>query len=368
MKLFIVKVFVFVIRLIYIPMKWRKTENKIVWLSRQSNEKSLDMSLLEKAISELSPETKQVFRLRRLKDESSLSLSYIFAIFKDMFEIASAKVVIIDTYSIPVSCLNHKKDLTVIQIWHALGAIKKFSLQSVGKKQGRNSAISEALCMHKNYDYVIAPSKKTGEFYCEAFGCKEENIKIATLPRVDKLLNGENLKTEFLTQNIEYENQKIILYLPTFRENDLQIAEDLSRCFDGETNLKLLVSSHPLSETAKSVRYHFNGNFDTQDLMKLSDVIITDYSACAFEASLLNKPLFFYIPDYNAYKTEMGLNVDLIDEYSSISFKTADELKEKIKANIYDYKLLESFKNTYVENQGTGNTEKIVEFIVEKLS
>lgn len=348
-------------------MKWQKTQNKLVWLSRQSDEKSLDMCLLEKAISELSPETKQVFRLRRLKDESSLSLSYIFAIFKDMFEIASAKVVITDTYSIPVSCLNHKKDLTVIQLWHALGAVKKFSLQSVGKNQGRNSAISEALCMHKNYDYVIAPSKKTGEFYCEAFGCKDENIKIATLPRVDVLLNGENLKAEFLTQNIEFENKKIVLYLPTFRENDLQIADALSESFQKETDLKLLVSAHPLSETAKSGKYSFNGGFNTQDLMKIADIIITDYSACAFEAALLNKPIWFYIPDYEIYKEERGINVDLKTELPFACFKNAKKLIEAINKSDYNYSCLNSFKNKFVENQGTDNAIKIAEFIVEKI-
>lgn len=364
MKVLIVKLFVLFIRIIYFPMKWQKTQNKIVWLSRQSNEKSLDIELLEKAINEISPETIQVFRLRKLKDESALSLSYIFAIFKDMIEIASAKVVITDTYSIPVSCLTHKADLTVVQLWHALGAVKKFSLQATGKKQGRDKSISKVMCMHKNYNYVIAPSQKTAEFYCEAFGCAKENIKIATLPRVDVLLNGENLKEEFLNLNYEYRNKRIILYLPTFRENDLQIADELSESFEKETNLKLLVSAHPLSETVKSGKYTFNGNFNTQDLMKIADEIITDYSACAFEAALLNKPLWFYVPDYDSYKAEMGLNVDLKEDYPMFTFKTVNELKDNIKNTDYNYKMLENFKNTFVENQGVDNARKLAEFVV----
>ena len=158
MKLIIIKLFVVFIRVLYAFMKLRKTENKIVWLSRQSNEKSEDMKMLSEEISKISPETKQVFRLCRLKDESGLSVSYIFFILKDMWEIASAKIAVTDAYSIPVSCLNHKEDLTVFQIWHALGAVKKFSLQSVGKAQGRDTAVSKAMCMHKNYD--VAPKIK----------------------------------------------------------------------------------------------------------------------------------------------------------------------------------------------------------------
>ena len=97
MKLFIIKVFVLFIRILYAPMKLRKTQNKILWLSRQSDVKSSDMTMLEKAISDLSPETKQIFRLKRLKDESSLSVSYVFSIFGDMWEIASAKIVLVDS-------------------------------------------------------------------------------------------------------------------------------------------------------------------------------------------------------------------------------------------------------------------------------
>lgn len=364
MKVLIVKLFVLFIRIIYFPMKWQKTQNKIVWLSRQSNEKSLDIELLEKAINEISPETIQVFRLRKLKDESALSLSYIFAVFKDMIEIASAKVVITDTYSIPVSCLTHKADLTVVQLWHALGAVKKFSLQATGKKQGRDESISKVMCMHKNYNYVIAPSQKTAEFYCEAFGCTKGNIQIATLPRVDVLLNGENLKQEFVDKNKKYDNKKIVLYLPTFRDNDLKISKELADCFENESDLELLVSPHPLSETAKSGVFIFNGCFSTQDLMKLADVIVTDYSACAFEAALLNKPLWFYVPDYDSYKAEMGLNVDLKEDYPMFTFKTAKELKDNIKNTDYDYKMLENFKNTFVENQGVDNARKLAEFVV----
>ena len=92
-------------------------------------------------------------------------IAYCFSIIGDMYYLATSKVAIIDTYSITVSCLKHKKSLKVIQMWHALGALKKFGLQSVGTKEGRDEKISRAMCMHKNYDYVLAPSKKTAKFY-----------------------------------------------------------------------------------------------------------------------------------------------------------------------------------------------------------
>lgn len=367
MKLFIIKVFVLFIRILYAPMKLRKTQNKILWLSRQSDVKSSDMTMLEKAISDLSPETKQIFRLKRLKDESSLSVSYVFSIFGDMWEIASAKIVLVDTYSIPVSCLNHKKNLKVIQLWHALGAVKEFGLQSVGKAQGRDSGVSAAMHMHENYDFVIAPSDATGEIYCKAFGCKKENIKVLSLPRVDLLLDGVSKRDGFQNENPDFKGKKIVAYIPTFRDNDDYFAEKLYKAFENNDELKLVVSAHPLSKTAETGAYEFNGDFSSVDLMKLADVIITDYSACAIEGALLKKPLYFYIPDYEVYKNEKGLNIDMKKEMPSFSFESETELISAIQCNDYDFDTLSRFSEKYVENKQTNNTERMAEFICSEM-
>ncbi len=365
MKLIIIKLFVVFIRVLYAFMKLRKTENKIVWLSRQSNEKSEDIKMLSEEISKISPDTKQVFRLCRLKDESGLSVSYIFFILKDMWEIASAKIAVTDTYSIPVSCLNHKSDLTVIQIWHALGAVKKFSLQSAGKAQGRDLGVAKAMCMHKNYDIVIAPSAKTAEFYCEAFGCSKDVIKIASLPRVDVILDGRSRYDEFVELNPQYKNKKIIAYLPTFRDGDSEYIKTLYKVFGNETEYALVVSPHPSTKTSEV--YKINGDFSTYDLAKLSFGVVTDYSATSLECSLLGKPLWFYIPDYEKYKAEQGLNIDIKQEMNSVSFVDENGLLNAIKSNAYDFEKLKSFSDKYIENKETNNANVLAGIICDQL-
>ncbi len=318
--------------------------------------------MLSCELKKLYPEAKQVFRLRRLKDESALSVSYIFWIFRDMWELANSKIAICDTYSIPLSCLNHKKDLKIVQIWHALGAVKKFSLQSVGKAQGRDSGISKALCMHKNYDMVIAPSKQTAKFYCEAFGCGEDKIRIASLPRADIILDGTNRREEFTELNPQYKGKKIVVYLPTFRNRDEEIIKGLYKCFEGDEKLGLVISAHPLSVASES--YKFNGSFSTYDLMKLADEIITDYSASAFEASLLNKPLWFYVPDFDEYKAEQGLNTDTSILLPNATFKDADKLLKAIIDGQYDLQKLNEFSHSFVENR-KNNTTHLAKIICE---
>lgn len=364
MKVLLIEILKFFLRIIYAPIKLFKTKDRIVYLSRQSNDKSLDMRLLEKEIDKQCPNTEQVFRLKMIPESLGGKISYCFSVIGDMYYLATSKVAILDTYSITVSCLKHKKSLKVIQMWHALGALKKFGLQSVGTKEGRDEKISRAMCMHKNYDYVLSPSKKTAKFYMEAFGCDNSKIKICSLPRVDDILTDNNAASKFFTENPGLSHDKIVLYLPTFRERDAYIAEQLKVEFRDVDGYRLIISAHPLFSKIKiENEFSYSGDFSTYDLMKIADVIITDYSACAFEASVLMKPLYFFVPDYDEYSSERGINVDLKKEMPSATFENAEELVNAIKLNNYDFDMLYKFKCEYVENTKANNAEILAKFV-----
>lgn len=366
MKTFLIKLFKLGLTIIYIPLKLLKTKDRIVYLSRQSDSKSLDMQLLEKEINKISPGTQQFFRLRMIHNSIGAYFRYCFGIIGDLYYLATSKVAIVDTYSIAVSCLKHKDDLKVVQIWHALGALKKFGLQSIGTKEGRDERISNAMCMHKNYDYIIAPSKATARFYMEAFGYHNSSaVKICSLPRVDALLSDTGSSSRFYKENPDLSDKKIVLYLPTFRDGEAAAFRLLKDEFrQGMDGFKLIVSAHPLfSKIQKESEFSVNGSFSTVELMKIADVIITDYSACAFEASVLMKKLYFFVPDYEKYSRDRGLNIDLYSEMPSATFDSADELCNSIREDMYDLNALYAFKSKYVENASTDNSEVLAKFI-----
>lgn len=350
---------------IYAPIKLFKTKNRIVYLSRQSDFKSIDMVLLEQELNKILPDTQQVFRLRTIPDGLGAKIKYCFGIIGDMYYLATSKVAVLDTYSITVSCLKHKKELKVIQMWHALGAVKKFGLQSLGTKEGRDEKVSTAMCMHRNYDYILAPSKATARFYMDAFGYEAGKMKICSLPRVDEIVSDNGVSTRFFNENPDLAGKKIVLYLPTFRDREAYVAQELKVEFaDDMLGYHLIVSTHPLfSKVKKDDKFSFKGDFSTYDLMKVADVIITDYSACAFEASLLMKPLYFFVPDYNEYNSERGLNIDLYAELPGAVFESADALCNAIKFKSYDLNLLYSFKSKYIENTNDNNAEILARFI-----
>ncbi|MCM1114569.1 MAG: CDP-glycerol glycerophosphotransferase family protein [Clostridium sp.] len=365
MKLFLISVLKIGLRVLYAPLKLFKSKNRIVYLSRQSNDKSIDMLLLEQAVKKELPDTEQIFRLRMIPEGLGAKIKYCLGIIGDMYYLATSEVALLDTYSITVSCLKHKENLKVIQMWHASGAIKKFGLQSVGTKEGRDEAISRAMCMHKNYDYILAPSKATAAFYMEAFGYNAGSMKICSLPRVDEVLTDTGSVTRFYRENPALTHKKIIVYLPTFRDREPAAVNELKAAFDGRMDdYHLIVSTHPLfSDVKRDNRFSFNGSYSTYDLMKVADIIVTDYSACAFDASVLMKPLYFYVPDYQQYSDERGININLKEEMPAAVFENAEDLLKSIKNDSYDFDRLFAFKSKYMENTNANNAEIIAKFI-----
>lgn len=368
MKIFLISLLKLGLRIIYAPMKLFKAKNRIVYLSRQSNEKSIDMLRLEQALKSECPQAEQVFRLRMIPDGMSEKLKYCLGVLGDMFYLATSRVAVLDTYSIPVSCLKHKSDLKVIQMWHASGAIKKFGLQSIGTKEGRDEKISRAMCMHKNYDYVLAPSKATAVFYMEAFGCSADKIKICSLPRVDEVLSDTGSSSSFFRENPLLSHKKLVLYLPTFRDGEESAVRQLKEQFKNDAEYHLIVKTHPLfSKVSQEAEFSVNGDFSTYDLMKAANIIVTDYSACAFEASVLMKPLYFFVPDYERYSLTRGINIDIKAEMASAVFEDAGELVKSIKNDAYDLNSLYAFKQKYMENTGSNNSEILAKFISMQL-
>ena len=361
------------LNLIYFFVKMFPTKNKIVMMSRQSNKSNLDFELIKQEILKRNNNIEIKILCRVLKKDIKARINYCFYLFKCMYHISTSKVCILDGYSIPISILKHKKNLKVIQIWHASGAIKKFGYQSLNKKEGRGTKIAKIMNMHKNYNYVIAPSDTTADFYKEAFGIDKDKIIINGLPRLDYILDsnlGSEKIKEFYKQYPKYKNKKkkIILYVPTFRKNT-DNKENIKKLINAVNKSKynLIIKLHPLDKSEKTKKYTVNKKYSTYDLLKIADYIITDYSAVAFEASLLNKPLYFYVYDIEDYKKTSGLNVDLFKEMNSSASKNIKEITKAIENNEYDYEELENFRNKYMGKDYYNNTSKLVDFIFKFL-
>ena len=95
---------------------------QMVCISRQSNDAPIDFLLLKEALALKEPPYGTVILADRLKSP----LSYLPVMAKQVFFIATSRAVVLDSYCIVVSLLGDRIEAPVVQIWHALGNMKKF--------------------------------------------------------------------------------------------------------------------------------------------------------------------------------------------------------------------------------------------------
>lgn len=354
---------VFLMQIVYCIFKLFPRKYKIVYISRQSDDITLDFELLYKRIEEFAPEIEQVVLTKKIGSGIVNKLKYVLHMMEQMYHIATSRVVILDGYCIAASVLKHKKGTKILQIWHALGAIKCFGYQTLDKEEGSSSSLAKDMKMHKNYDSVICASNATAKMFSEAFNMPYEKFKILGMPRVDYICDEQNKNDLIYNRHPEYKDKKTILYIPTFRKGKNIYLDDLINLVD-EKKYNLIVKLHPLDETPVDERFLIESEYNTYDLMKFADFIITDYSAVAIEASVLNKPLFFYIYDYKNYVGERGLNIDPCKEMSNATSENAVDIMQSIYSDQYDFDELERFRNKYIETLSFSNTNKIGELII----
>lgn len=310
--------------------------------------------------------TSNFFRtIKKLEKEIKYAIDYLGSLHTQMYYIAKSKVVVIDGYNIPVSVLKHKKDTTVIQIWHALAAIKKFGYQSIGYKDGVNPKVAKILKMHANYDYVISGSDAMKPFFAEAFNTSEDKVLSIGTPYLDYLLNDGKKQKEKIYEKYPILKEKInILYSPTFRK-------------DGRDNIEEVIDSIDLDKYNLIVTYHdkdgnkINNNsrvltcsdIPYRDLIKIADYVITDYSALSIEAAVVNAKVLLYVYDYEQYKKENGINIDLFKEFPKYTSTNIADLVKVIEDDTYDINILNNFRNKYVSNLSGNSTELVAKLI-----
>lgn len=353
--------------LIYLFLKCIPTKNRIVMISRQSNDITLDFRLLRDKVNELDSNLELKILCHKLDEGIKNKIKYCFYILKIMYYLATSRVCVLDGYCIPVSILKHKKTLKIIQIWHASGAIKKFGYQILDKKEGSNSEIAKLMCMHKNYNYVIAPSKITGEIFAEAFNIPIEKVVQLGLPRLEYIVNKKyDLTEQIYKEYPKLKDKKNILYIPTFRkDNKINLAEELLNTKIDRERYNIIISLHPLDNTSVPKEYLIDKKYSSFDLIKIADYIITDYSALSIEASLLEKPVFLYVPDYEEYVKNRGLNISFDKELKTFTSKKISDIMTKIEKKDYDMQEVIAYKNKYINVNTITTTENLAKFILQ---
>ena len=241
---YLIRFNIFILNCIYIIFKILPTnKNKIFFLSRQSDRPSIDFRKLIGNLNE-NYDFKIVVMTKRVeKNIWDVLTKNVIYFFRQMYHLATSKVCVVDGYNITVSVLNHKNSLKIFQIWHSLGAIKKFGYQSL--ITDKQKVIAKEMHMHKNYDYILSASTETTKNLKESFGYSNDKFIIGTLPRVDYLKEHSNINRDKIYQKYpNFKNKKVILYAPTFRPNNNYKIKDVIKKFS-DKNYILILKLHP---------------------------------------------------------------------------------------------------------------------------
>ena len=344
-----------------------RPKNKIVLLSRQGDRPSEDFALLCDAFKKLGFDGEVKVLTKKIHEGLGSKISYAFHILAQMYHIATSRAIVVDGYCIAVSVLNHKNEQKVVQLWHALNIVKRFGYAALDKPWGHSSETAKALCMHRNYDYIVACSEKSAEILAEFFNAPLENTVLLPLPRIDYILKSLEKRQEILQAYPDIFKKPILLYAPTFR------GEQVSLSWIGETvdleKYNVVVKLHPSDkrglDSAVDMRVLCDDKFTSFDWMKVCDKIITDYSGMGFEAMLLNKKVYFYLYDYEDYSAKNGLALDLFSEAIAQNVTaSSDELKVILEKE-YDFSKSQEYVEKYL-SVGTENcAERLASFIIK---
>lgn len=342
-------------------------KGKILFLSRQYNNVSLDYRMLISELMERNPALQIVTITKRVEKNFISVLSFAIASVRSMYHLATSEVCILDSYWPIVSVLRHKKELTVIQIWHAAGKIKKSGYQTLDMAYGRKRKVAITMQMHVGYDVVIAGGEAMNASYCESFHISEDKLLNFGLPRLDYLQERRCYgRQRFLIKHPECVGKRIILYAPTFRPEKALHCEHLIECFSG-LEYVFIVRPHPNQKFSSDVLRDDFRDVTTMDLLTACDYLITDFSAITIEAAAASVKTLFYLYDYLDYKQNNGLNIDLPRVIPSCCFYHPEDLERTIRSNSYDAAAMEAFAGQYLPNCLGSCTQKITALILDCL-
>lgn len=266
-----------------------------------------------------------------------------------------------------------KENQIFIQCWHGT-PLKRlgYDLESSDNVMNSIEEIRDKYRIDaKKFKYLISPSKFASEKFVSAWNLKEvkkENVIVEKgYPRNDFLYNYTDKDIIKIKQKLGLENEKrkIILYAPTWRDN--QHTSGVGYTYKTEVDFEkmqkklgkdyiILFRAHYL--VANSFEFDKYNNFiydvskvdDINELYVISDILITDYSSVFFDYANLKKPIVFYMYDLENYSDDIrGFYFD-INELPGNIVKTEDELIKEVEyiAEKFEYnEKYKKFNNKY---------------------
>ena len=251
---------------------------------------------------------------------------------------------------------NYPTNAIKLLLWHGL-SLKGVGLQCrpIPDDVGEN-------------DFTISTSPFTANIMSNYFGLPLERIFITGEPETDGIFKSKHILEECLNIPLKT-NSKIVLYLPTWRENfnkiingeyapnNKLIEKEIKALFNDHNLQRILIESnavmvtklHPhndiiINDVQQSFYLLPNDASVSEMLMSCADVLISDYSGALVDWFIMEKPTIAYAFDLDDYIEGRGIpNFDYKKVFSKIIVRNRKELAKRLQICLKDP---ESLKET----------------------
>ncbi len=293
---------------------------------------------------------------------------------------ATSQVVFVDDYYHLLSYVKKKPEVQLVQLWHACGAFKTFGYSRQGEQ-----ALPQGSPNHRQYDYAVVSARQVCPCYAEGFGIDLQKVLPLGSPRCDRFADDRYkaaFTKRFYAENPDLTGKRIVLFAPTFRGGgqgncyyplEKFRPDDLLDALPEDT--VLVVKMHPYLTQRPTCQKAENAHrlldlsdrYDVNDLLFVSNVLITDYSSVVYEASILNLPMLFYAFDLESYCKERDFYCDYASFVPGRIVRTMEELIHALQTEDCQQEKVAPFYARNFDDTAGKATRNVVDFAKELL-
>lgn len=283
-----------------------------------------------------------------------------------------------------------RKGQIYVQCWHGT-PLKKLGYDLSASDNSMNS-IEEIRQKYRTdaekFSYLLSPSAFATEKFATAWNLVETNQTTKIIeegyPRNDRLVNCSDEERKQLREKLGVANKKVILYAPTWRDNQHTSGEgytyktvvDFAKLKSelGDEYVILFRAHYLIANCFDFDKYEgfvidASSHDDINDLYIASDMLITDYSSVFFDYANLEKPILFYMYDLKEYANELrGFYISLDELPGAIVEDEKDLIKEIKKCDKWKLeKEYIDFSEKYNSKDDGKASERVVKRVINHL-
>lgn len=244
-----------------------------------------------------------------------------YGTYEYMKELARAKYWVVNS-TLPVY-VKPAADHVMIQTWHGT-PLKRLGCD-IKTQGGNGQKLSEIYNQYRTQGEIITYFPSPSEFYTEKIGSAYEQGKGKFVecgyPRNDFLFSYKDEDVKRIKEQLGIpEDKKVLLYAPTFRDNmhergrgfhyDIGIDFDMLRDKLSDEFVILFRAHYFIIDKFNFDKYqgfiyNVSKHDDINELYIASDMLLTDYSSVFFDYANLNRPIMFFMYDFEEYKNNL---------------------------------------------------------------